>query len=847
MSMRRLLPLALTVPLALACGGGESPTSPGPGSDGAPASVTISPSSATFPALGDTTEFSATVEDQDGTTISGATVSWSSTGAGVVSVDDSGVAVAQANGTAEVVASAEGVADTALVTVDQRADQMSVSPAVDTLAAGDSVQLSASAEDANGNAMPDADVSWSSSDTAVATVDSTGFVRARSDGTVDITAELDGVSGGSDVTVLAGAGPDDAPTVTSVSPSPVPEGGSATVTGSNFASTTGGNTVTVDGVQATVVSATASSLEIDVPLFDCLPARSVTVDVSTAAGSGQISVDLAPDETPVSLAVGEQRTVQDPADFCLQFAETSASERYLIGVQSLSSTVSSLTPVTVTSEAAGGSSASTLSPTRLEREVRVADGGGATPRRSEDLYDHRRAEMERRRWERRHLDPSASLSARGRGPTLQASKLVSGSVKVGDTVSVRVPDARFNDLCSNFVEVGAEVKAIGTRGIFVADTANPSGGFTDTDYQDFSNRMDTDIFGTLTDYFGSPTDLDGNGHVVVLISKEVNRTSPTALGFVFPGDFFPRTTSGGGTSCASSDEGEFYYGKAPDPNGDFGSPYSTDEARLQTPFIMSHELTHVIQQGRRLQANQPIMSSIVAEAQATFGEEIVGHSVTGRTTGQDYGFDVAFNAGGTDEIDWYRDGFLDLLTYYGFVTSTTRVSDAPDACGWWREDPSPCQARPLWYGVGWTFLRWVSDQFGPTYSGGEQGLHRDLIGSGGTGPENVAAVLGESFDELMAQWAASLYVDGRVPGVDARLTLPSWDLFDVEQNTVTTAHLQPLEMDFSDWQGVGDIRASSAGYIAVEQASRPATAVRVRDGTGQVLPADMQIWVVRLQ
>ena len=847
MHARRLLPPAVALAvlfLAASCGGdGETPTDPGTETPTA-SSLSVSPSSATSDALEDTTAFSAAVRDQDGNTMSGVTVGWSSSDE-AVAVVSGGDAVARGNGTAEIVASAEGLADTATLTVDQAASRVTVSPGGDTLTAGDSVQLSAEATDANGNAVPDPIFAWSSSDTAVATVDSTGLVRAKTDGSVDVTAELDGVGGGSVVTVIPP--PDGAPALGSVTPSPMPEGGTATLSGSNFSADAGANTVVVDGDTVQVLSATSTSLEIDVPTYDCLPARDVTVEVTTTAGSASGSFPLEPDEAAVSVAAGQMTRVEDPGQFCLQFDASSASERYLLGVQSLSGTGGDRTTVQITAEAADGSGSASISAVSSSVEGTAAAREGEMPGRSPTLEAHRQAEMERRAWEVRHLDPGASLLARSSGPTLDVSKIVSGNVQVGDTVSLRVPDGRTSDLCANYLEVGGVVKAIGSAGIFVADTANPSGGLTDADYEDFSNRMDGNIFSTLVDYFGSPTDLDNNGRVVVLISRAVNVTAPNTLGFVWPGDLFPRSTTDGSFSCAASDEGELYYGKAPDPEGVFGDPYPTDVARSQTPFIMSHELTHVIQQTRRFDANQTFMSSIVAEGQATLGEEVVGHSVTGRTTGQDYGFTTAFNADSTDEIDWYADGFRDLVRYFGFESQTRRVPEAPELCGWWREDPYPCTSRPLWYGVSWTFLRWASDQYGPDYPGGEKGFHQDLIGNGGTGPRNVADVLGQNFQQMMANWAASLYVDDRITGADPLLELTSWNLNDIEQNTVSTVHLQPMERGFADWGVTGDVRASSAAYVAVESAGRPATAIKIRNSTGATLSPYMQIWVVRLQ
>jgi alpha-tubulin suppressor-like RCC1 family protein len=60
------------------------------------------------------------------------------------------------------------------------------------MAVGDTVVLAARAADAAGAALPGVRFSWSSSDTTVATVDSTGLLTARAMGTVTVTATLIG-------------------------------------------------------------------------------------------------------------------------------------------------------------------------------------------------------------------------------------------------------------------------------------------------------------------------------------------------------------------------------------------------------------------------------------------------------------------------------------------------------------------------------------------------------------------------------------------------------------------------------------------------------------------------------
>ncbi|UCG84749.1 MAG: Ig-like domain-containing protein [Gemmatimonadota bacterium] len=77
-----------------------------------------------------------------------------------------------------------------------------VTPQTATLVAlGWRVQLSATARDSSGSAIPGANVQWSSSTNSVATVDSSGLVTAVGNGFADITATADGVSGTATVVV----------------------------------------------------------------------------------------------------------------------------------------------------------------------------------------------------------------------------------------------------------------------------------------------------------------------------------------------------------------------------------------------------------------------------------------------------------------------------------------------------------------------------------------------------------------------------------------------------------------------------------------------------------------------
>ena len=77
-----------------------------------------------------------------------------------------------------------------------------VSPSAETIAVGATLQLTAEAFDANGQAVAGAEFSWESSDASVATVDATGLVTGIAEGTATITASAGDARGTATVTVV---------------------------------------------------------------------------------------------------------------------------------------------------------------------------------------------------------------------------------------------------------------------------------------------------------------------------------------------------------------------------------------------------------------------------------------------------------------------------------------------------------------------------------------------------------------------------------------------------------------------------------------------------------------------
>ena len=167
------------------------------------ASVSVSPVSATV-AAGQSVQLTATPKDANGNPLSGRTVTWSSNNTAVAIADVNGNVTAIAAGSATITATSEGQSGTAAITVTNvPVASVTVTPASASIQQGQTIQLTATPKDANGNALTGRVVTWSSSNTAVASVNAGGFVTSGAAGSATITATSEGKSGTSAITVTS--------------------------------------------------------------------------------------------------------------------------------------------------------------------------------------------------------------------------------------------------------------------------------------------------------------------------------------------------------------------------------------------------------------------------------------------------------------------------------------------------------------------------------------------------------------------------------------------------------------------------------------------------------------------
>lgn len=216
--MKRLsaLVLALGAVLLTSCDSGTGPL--------VPTAVGVAPATVSLSALGATDRLVATITDQDGSVMTGITVTWTSDDEAVVTVAADGSIIAVGNGTSVVRAATGSIEGSASVIVSQEATSLTLDRQAVTLAdPGDTVALAAQALDALGAEVDPGSISWASSDSSVVTVDGAGVVTAVAEGEADVIASVGSLSTASMVRVApelrvvpVGSGPIDAEVATTV-------------------------------------------------------------------------------------------------------------------------------------------------------------------------------------------------------------------------------------------------------------------------------------------------------------------------------------------------------------------------------------------------------------------------------------------------------------------------------------------------------------------------------------------------------------------------------------------------------------------------------------------------------
>ncbi len=165
------------------------------------ASVTVSPDAADVAVNAERT-LAAEAFDAGAAPLPNRVFAWTSSSPGIATVTSVGVVRGIAPGEATITATSEGQSASAGIRVFlPPVASVEVLPGTGTVGLGDSLQLTAALEDAEGNPITGRPVTWESSNTVVASVSASGLVRGLAPGDVTITASVEGRSANATLTV----------------------------------------------------------------------------------------------------------------------------------------------------------------------------------------------------------------------------------------------------------------------------------------------------------------------------------------------------------------------------------------------------------------------------------------------------------------------------------------------------------------------------------------------------------------------------------------------------------------------------------------------------------------------
>ncbi len=361
----------------------------------------------------------------------------------------------------------------------------------------------------------------------------------------------------------------------------------------------------------------------------------------------------------------------------------------------------------------------------------------------------------------RQLWAQRAPSSRG----LSAS-MASAAPQVGDVLTLNVSD----DACGAADFRGARIVAIGSQSIVVADTLNPSGGFTPADYSRFAARFDTLVYPIDVGNFGAPAAFGPEGKILLFFTTAVNALTPMNSesyvgGFFFDRDLYPVTSTATMQGCRGSNMRNMFYLLTPDPAGTVnGNIRRTGFVDSVTTSVLAHEFQHLINASRRLYVTpgaDPNEKVWLNEGLSHIAEELLFYH-EGQSAPQRNLSVTSLRASRTLVDAFNADQSSNASRYEDYLTNPSINSAI-------RNDDS-LGTR----GATWDFLRYLADR--KTRDGGtDASVWQALVNSKTTGVPNLQQTFGSNLGAMLRDWSVSNYTDDVVTSVSADFSQPSWN------------------------------------------------------------------------
>ena len=447
------------------------------------------------------------------------------------------------------------------------------------------------------------------------------------------------------------------------------------------------------------------------------------------------------------------------------------------------------------------------------------------------------------------------------GSIAAADKLVpkpAGAVNpppaVGSTVQFKVlTSAGFGGVtttacsASGFMSTTGVVQYVSQHAIIVSDVNSPGGGFSSADFRAIGDEFDQMIYPTDVSYFGTPTDIDNNGHIFIYYTPAVNKltaagqatTTGYVGGFFFAGDLYPPTTSG----CLSSNQGEIFYLLAPDPRGVNGNSFSTAFVRQVTRGTVAHEFQHMINSGNRY------ISPALVNFEATWLDEGLAHLAEDAVGRVEAGF-ADNSAVGYSDITSIDTTITQAFFLQNFARTKYYV-ERPDTTGA-IVNHTKAAANLASRGAEWSLLRYAADWFNS--GGNPRTLTRALVAGPDTGSVNLVKAAGVPMDTILARYLVTLYTDHRsfLP-TGSPYNYKSYNLRQLVTGTLVgsetaTGYLPVGAIGNGSTTLSANVPPSSAAYFLTSLTNGGARTIKVTDTRGNVTADPSgRVYVVRVQ
>lgn len=512
-----------------------------------------------------------------------------------------------------------------------------------------------------------------------------------------------------------GPPPVETPVVSGVSPSSVSPGDTLTITGSNFSSVETENTVTFRNPISGTAPYQASEAELRVVVDK--DATSGRVTVTTEGGSDNT------DSVTVARGVGDVFVFAGlGANNVLSLPNPTPTTRYLVVPHATNTSASFLT------DHGYEIASSSLPP--------VAAAAAPEPPRARPAGP--REWFEAQRWEN-----AARVVERYGVPRTSIQKRPVEAAPAGGTIRqfyVLKTTTGDQNLASSYERIDAELRYSGTKCLVYADVDTlPSGNFTQAHFNMFGQAFDNSIEATNVAYFGTYSDVDGNGKVILLISPVVNRLQeppctppdgPCDCGFI-AGFFNPRDLYGSPpVPSGTSNHAEILYLLAADPNGTWDCEFPVTETASENLGTIPHEHEHLTSFAHRI-----------------------------------------FFQGAVTQVTWLEEGMAHMAEDLNGDNSSNiargKIYRADPASISLEDNSAPLAQR----GGIYLMLRLLVDRYGT-------GILKSIVQSKCTGRACVQNVTGLGFYEVFAEFLAAQYLSGQGITADERYNYTSIDIGD---------------------------------------------------------------------